>query len=169
MEILAQLGIEPISILIYLINVGLLLLVLGKFLYQPVMKVLDERRALIKNSIEEAETLKKEFAEKFATMEAEKASLSRHVQEQMEAMHTQITKARQELEEDIASEKEKMLTAARADIEAQKASMEKEMKAAIIKNVEQIVLYILQNKVPASVINESIEEGWKQFTHQHKL
>ena len=53
-----KLGIEPILLLTQVINFTILVVVLTKFLYKPILKMLDER----KKKIEEGLTLSREMA-----------------------------------------------------------------------------------------------------------
>ena len=56
-------GIDFVTLLAQLINLGILIWLLKRFLYQPILKMIDERQALIDNEIHQA---------KQATLEAEK-------------------------------------------------------------------------------------------------
>ena len=72
MEALEKLGINPMSILLYLINLGSVLLVLTYLLYKPVLGFLDKRRKQISDSIQEAEILRDKFDSTLKTAEKEK-------------------------------------------------------------------------------------------------
>ena len=63
-----KLGIEPILLLTQVINFTILVVVLTKFLYKPILKMLDER----KKKIEEGLTLSREMATKEEELQKEK-------------------------------------------------------------------------------------------------
>lgn len=69
MEILEQFGIQPILLAAQIVNFLILLFILRKFLYGPILKVLDERKRKIADSLKNAEEIErrlKEIAEKEA-------------------------------------------------------------------------------------------------------
>ena len=55
-----KLGINPVALLIQLINFLLLLFVLNKLLLQPILRMLDERSNRIRTNLQEAERLREE-------------------------------------------------------------------------------------------------------------
>lgn len=60
MEILSQFGIDWRLFVIQVINFGILLFVLHKFLYAPILNILEKRRKSVEESIAEAERVKEE-------------------------------------------------------------------------------------------------------------
>lgn len=61
-NIMEGLGIDLKFILAQLINFGLLIFILKKLLYGPILKVLEERRQKISESLADAEKIKRELA-----------------------------------------------------------------------------------------------------------
>src|SRR3989344_6794797 len=59
MEILKQFGIDPLLLAAQVVNFLILLFILKKFLYKPVLKVLDERKVRIETSLKNAEEIEK--------------------------------------------------------------------------------------------------------------
>ncbi len=72
MEALATLGINFTSLAIHILNFAILLFLLQRFLFPPVLRMLDERQARIRESMERAEALRDESAR---AQEAVKAQL----------------------------------------------------------------------------------------------
>src|SRR5438270_12203552 len=60
--ILSALGINIPSVVWHLINFVILILILQRFMYKPVLKMLDDRAARIRESIEQAERVRAETA-----------------------------------------------------------------------------------------------------------
>lgn len=58
MDAFSRLGLDLHSLVLYLVNFGLLAAVLTYFLYRPILRVLDERRETVRRSLEEAESLR---------------------------------------------------------------------------------------------------------------
>ncbi len=63
MEILEQFGIQPILLAAQVVNFLILLFILRKFLYGPILKVLDERKRKIADSLKNAEKKEKKLQE----------------------------------------------------------------------------------------------------------
>src|SRR5262249_8207841 len=60
--ILNALGVVPSSVLWHLINFLILLFILQRFLYKPVLNMLDQRSARIRESLEQAEEVRNQTA-----------------------------------------------------------------------------------------------------------
>lgn len=103
---LGQLGINFGSMVLYLVNFGLLFFILKHFLGKKVLALLDERRDRIANSLAAAEALQKEVA-------AEKLRLA----DEMQALRQRFTSENQALKQSLIAER----AAAIADIEAYRA------------------------------------------------
>ena len=72
MEGLANLGINTQSLIIYIVNFGILVLVLNRYLFKPLAGFLDKRQNNIKQSLEEANTIQVEFQKKLDEIQEEK-------------------------------------------------------------------------------------------------
>lgn len=63
MEILKDFGVEPVLLLAQVVNFVILLYILKRFLYKPILKVLEERRRKIETSMKQSEEIQKKFDE----------------------------------------------------------------------------------------------------------
>lgn len=63
MDILNQFGINPILLLAQIVNFALLLFILKKFLYKPILHVLEQRKKKIEESLKNAEEIEKKLAQ----------------------------------------------------------------------------------------------------------
>lgn len=70
MDILNQFGVQPILLAAQIVNFLILLFILKKFLYKPVLKVLEERKKRIEGSLKNAEEIERRLIE-IASKEAE--------------------------------------------------------------------------------------------------
>lgn len=163
MEGLAKLGIDPFSILLYLLNTGLLLVVLIYVLYKPILRYLDERRDQIRSSVEEAQLLKVELDKK--SIEAEEASKKAEetLKREMENLRKFTEDKRAELTAEMEAARNEMLEKADADITRRKDELMKDAERATMDLIKKVVLHIVQNKVPEEVVDASIKDSWKQF------
>lgn len=62
MEILNQFGVNPMLLAAQVVNFLLLLFILKKFAYGPILKVLDQRKKTIADSLKNAEEIQKQLA-----------------------------------------------------------------------------------------------------------
>jgi len=63
MEILNQFGVNPILLFAQVVNFLVLLFILKRFLYKPILKILGERRQKIEQSLKNAEEIEKRLVE----------------------------------------------------------------------------------------------------------
>ena len=161
MEGLSKLGIEPLSVLVYLINTGLLLVVLTYVLYKPVMKFIDARRKQISDSVDEARLLKDELDKKAAEVAATQAHFEVELKKERESLRKFAEEKRGELEAEMTAARTKMLQKAQEEIETRKGELMKEVESSLLLLIKKIVLEVVQHKVPEDVIQASIHDAWK--------
>ena len=63
MNILNDFGVEPLLLLAQIINFIILLYILKRFLYKPILKVLEERKKRIETSMRQADDMQNRFDE----------------------------------------------------------------------------------------------------------
>ena len=160
MEGLSKLGIDLWSILIYILNTGLLLLVLTYVLYKPILKFLDERRAQIKSSVEEAQNLKVELDKKSTEVEAATEKAETELKKEMENLRKFTEEQRAKLTVEMEKARGDMFAKAEEDINRRKGEILKEAEVETLELIKKIVLYVVQNKVPAEVVEDSIKSAW---------
>lgn len=163
MEGLAKLGIDPFSILLYLLNTGLLLVVLIYVLYKPILRYLDERKDQIRRSVEEAQLLKVELDKKSVEAAEASSKAEEMLKREMENLRKFTEEKRAELTAEMESARADMLAKADADITRRKEELLKDAEKATMDLIKKVVLHIVQNKVPEEVVEASIKDSWKQF------
>ncbi len=161
MEKLLTLGIDPLAVIVYLANTGLVLIVLTKLLYKPVLKILDTRRDIINRSMEEAENLQKAFEDKMENLEKEKRETEDRLKDQIEKMHKFTEEKKKELMTEMEQTRNLMLAKTQEEIEAKKEGLMKEVEGDVKTLMAKIILNIVENKVPEDVIQESVGSAWK--------
>lgn len=63
MDFLKDFGVEPLLLLAQMVNFAILLFILKRFLYKPILKVLEERKNKIATSMKQSEQIQKKFEE----------------------------------------------------------------------------------------------------------
>lgn len=164
MDALPKLGIDFISIGLYLLNIGVLVALLSWLLYKPLLKFLDERKYLIVNNIQEADLLKSEFQKKLNEMQQEKEEAAEKIRTQMHQVQEAMEKKQIELLAAMEDERTRILSEARAQVEEEKKAILKAAEKETIETMQKIVFYVLQNKVPSEVVESSVKDAWKAYT-----
>ena len=131
MEILNQFGINPLLLLAQVVNFFVLLFILKKLLYGPILKVLAERKKKIEDSLKNAQEIEKRLQETNEKIDQMMAKASEEIQGMMsegQKMRDQILyEAHQKASKDVENmmkkgdealrvEKEKMLGEVRGEI-----------------------------------------------------
>lgn len=162
MEKLLTLGIDPMAIVVYLANTGLIILILAKLLYKPVLKILDKRRDIIQNSLDEAKNMQQSFESKITQLEKEKHETEAKLEQQVEKMHKFAEEKRAELIEEMEEARAGMLKKTQTEIDARKQELIKDVEKEVKTLMARIILEVVENKVPEEIIQESIGSAWKQ-------
>ncbi len=123
MDILNQFGVKPILLAAQVVNFLILLFILKKFMYKPLLKVLETRKQKIADSLKNAEEIEKRLVETNEKMDLMIAKASDEAQKIIEeskketALYLEETKVRGEKlsaeiikkgQESLSLEKEKM-------------------------------------------------------------
>jgi len=148
-----KLGIQPILIIAQIVNFVILLLLLKKFLFKPILKVLDER----KKKAEETEELNNEAGKKFLeATESEKNTIS-EAKKQADKIITQSKEleiVRKKLESEIEADKKEMFK----EIKRQSAEM-----AVLI--AEKVMQESFDENKQKSLLNQAIKDLEKVSLH----
>ena len=131
MELLDNLGVDGPKLIAQLINFGIVLFVLWRFAYKPVLEMLETRRQKIAKSMDEAEQIKAELAETQAerdkVMAEANARAEKLIADAKEAAK-QVGKAEGQR---AVKQAEEIIRKAREATEADRERMMAELKAEI--------------------------------------
>jgi len=158
----ASLGINLPLLLAFVINFIILLALLGKFLYKPVLKMLDERTQKMKESMDWAESIKRDY-------EQAKAEVQKQVEkgrQEAQAIIAQAVQKGESLKEEArkeASGQAKMIVEkARAELEAERDKMvedlRKEFVSLLILASEKVIRQTLDQEKQSRLIEDTLEE-----------
>jgi len=158
-----KLGIDPISILVYMVNAGLVLVVLTYVLYKPLLRFIDERRKQITDSVEEARVIRDDFSARLEESREEKKKAELELRTEITNLQKFVDKKRHELVAEMEAARTEMMRKGNEELEKRKTEIVQEAEADIKKVMAKILLQVVQNKVPEKVILESIQEAWAQY------
>ena len=127
-----------------IINFLILLFILGKFAYKPLMKVLDERRERVANDLETAEKTRVEA-------EALKAQYSKQLADAREDQ-----KVHDDYMAQAQAEKDQMMTAAKQTIADEKDQALTDVRAQVITLATEIASKVVDQKLNSAADQEMV-------------
>lgn len=163
MDKLLSLGIDPWSMLLYLLNTGLLLVILTYMLYKPILKFIDQRRHDINKSIDESKHLQQMFEERLHESEIKRNEVEAELRNEIGNLHKFTEEKKAQLTAEMEQARTKMMQKAQEEIDQKKKSLLADAEQEVKTLMTKIILEIVENKVPREVIEESIVSSWKQY------
>ena len=159
----ASLGINLPLLVVFIVNFIILLVMLRLFLYQPVMKVLDERAKRTKEGMELAEATKKEYEQ--AKVEVQK-QIEKGRQE-AQAFIAQAVQTGERLKEESRQEATKqaqlIVDRTRAELETERdkivENLRKEFVDISISAAEKVIKETLNKEKHRKLIEETLKES----------
>lgn len=160
-ELIHKLGIEPKLLIAQIINFGILLLLLYRFLYKPVLGVLQKREDYIKKSLEEAKNAEKKNKE----FEERKLREMKKVKDEanviLEKAILDSEKIKNETLEKAKSATDELLEKAKKEINSQKDQMlleaRKEVGDLVIMATSKIVGRVIDKEDEKELINDTVK------------
>ncbi len=163
MDKLLSLGIDPWSMVLYLFNTGIVLVVLTYYLYKPITAYIDQRRKQIKDSIDEAQKLQETFEKRLEESEKKRMQTEAELKEEIDRLHKFTEEKKVELIANMEKARSEMMQKAQKEIDEKKEQLIKDAEREVVNLMSKIILKIIENKVPEEVITESVESAWKNY------
>ncbi len=160
-KILSDFGVQPILLLAQIVNFLVLLFILQKFMYKPILKVLEERKKRIEEGLKNAEKIQLELEETEARREKVineaidegKKIIAEAAESGNEIVAQSQVKAKQEMAQMmdqgmqmIAGEKEKM-----------KQEVRSELGSLIELSLEKVLGKALENKMQKKLVDDAVK------------
>jgi F-type H+-transporting ATPase subunit b len=161
MEILNQFGINPLLLAAQVVNFLILLFILKKFMYKPILKVLDERKERIAQSLKNAEEIERKLAlteeekDKILAMASSEAQkMIDETKKEIDALKVELTQNAQEQAEGIIKKGQE---AARSEAEKMKQEIMVNMAEIVAKGMEKVTGKVLNKKDRENIIEKEIK------------
>jgi F-type H+-transporting ATPase subunit b len=156
-----SLGIQWQLLVVQLVNFGIILLLLGKFAYKPILNMLDDRAAKIKEGLEQSEKAEKRAAD----IDAESKEALAEARKEGQVLIAQAKEAADKRREEDMAQAEKdaeaLLERARAEILLEKdraiSELRKEFADITIFAAEKVINEELDAEKHRKVINEVLQ------------
>lgn len=162
MEALSKLGIDWKLLLAQAVNFLLLLYILKRFAYRPILKLLDERSKKIEKGLADAEAAEKRLS---ASLEEEKKVLSQAREEAKKIVALAETSAKKrdaDMLEVTKGKIDKMIAEADAHLQDEKNKLLREAQSEIadlvVLGVEKVLREKVNEKTDRAFIDKSLRE-----------
>lgn len=157
------LGINLPGLLTQLISFTILMLVLYKFLYGPITRMLDQRAERIKESLEAADRARVEAASSAEAVEKEMQNARQEGQKLIAEAQEAARRAGEQIQERSRQQAEEIIARAEAEIAQQRDSaiedLRKEFAGLAVMAAERVVERELDAARHQELIDSVLEEG----------
>ncbi len=158
MEALEALGINLPSLLWHTFNFLLLVALLTKFLYRPVTRMLDERSARIKESMEQAESIKEQLARTTQETRLQMEAARKEAQAILEQANQIAERVKGQARRDAQAEADKIVAKARAQLEQERqqvvAELRREMADLVVAAAGRVIGRSLDDRAQHRLVEE---------------
>lgn len=162
-ELVKKFGIEPALLLAQILNFAIVLFVLWKFAYKPLLGVMRERREKIEKSLQDAKTIEQKLAEAEQLKAAKILEARKDAQHIMEKVEIESERYRKQRIEEIDAELASMRQHARNEIAAEKMQALTEAKAELVNLVisatQKVVPQGTTKELDQKLVAEAVEES----------
>jgi F-type H+-transporting ATPase subunit b len=163
MSAFETLGLNWPSFLWHLVNFGILFFVLWKFLFPPVLKMLDERQARIRESMERAEALRDESARGAEAVKAQLDEARREGQNIITNANQIAERIRAERTQQAQAEYDTILKRAQEDAAREReqafAELRQQVADLAVMAAERIIQRQLDPATQRQLVNEFLAEA----------
>lgn len=147
MEFLAKLGINKWLLLAQVVNFLLLLLILNKFVFKPLLKILDQRSKKITTSLKEAEETKNRLEEAEKTYQKKVLAAKKESQKILFKAETESAVLREKKIKETKNQVSEILTQGKKTLQQQKIQTLKEAEKDLADLVTEISAKFLTRKI----------------------
>lgn len=162
MELFAKLGIDWRLLLAQIFNFLILLFILYKFLYKPVLKMLHERTEKIEQGLFQAQTIEAKLKQIEEEHLAKIAETRKEAQIIIEEARKEAGRTRQEIVEESRIESQKIIAAGKAQLQVEKESLVKELKKEVaglaIEATEQLLKDVLNEDIDHMIAEAAVKK-----------
>ncbi|MGI2335184.1 MAG: F0F1 ATP synthase subunit B [Dehalogenimonas sp.] len=158
-----KLGLDLASFIAQLVNFSLLLGLLYLVAYKPILKMMDGRAARIKESLEQAEEMKKQAEAAEVEFKQQIAEASKQGQAVIERASKTADEIRQKAMDEAKGEAEALVSRAKADIHRERDEvideLRKEFADLTILAAGKVIGQTLDKSAHRDLINQVLEES----------
>ncbi|MCC6176329.1 MAG: F0F1 ATP synthase subunit B [Chloroflexi bacterium] len=162
-SIIELLGLNLPDFLWHTFNFLILIFLIGRFFYRPVINMLDERSRRIRESLEEAERMRGEVAQ----ADAEREQLLAETRREVQGMLTQATQTAERIQsqarQDAQQQAQRIVERAREEAEAERAAamadLRREVASLAIAAAERVINQNLNDQAHRRLVEDFLRDG----------
>lgn len=163
MEGLASLGIKLPLLIVFVINFIILFVLLRLFLYNPVLKMLDERARRTKEAMEMAEATKKQYEEAKTEIQREMEKGRQEAQAIIAQALQTGERLKEEARQEASRQTQEMIERARVEIAAEREriieDLRREFIGISIAAAEKVIRETLDRQKHRKLIEETLKDS----------
>lgn len=149
-------GIDWVTFFAQIVNLFILVWLLKKFLYHPILNAIDKRQAQIAERVQSAkEAAEKAAAEYQAYLEKNEA-FDKNTQKMFDAASQKVAHYQQEQEEKIHAQTQQLQLKMQADLEREKESLQLEMRNQIATSFSLVARKIMSDLSGVTPIEQAV-------------
>jgi F-type H+-transporting ATPase subunit b len=161
-EIFKDFGVQPVLLAAQAVNFLILLFILKRFLYKPLLKVLEERKAKVAKSLKDAEEIERRLQQ---TVEDQEKFLNKASREAQEILETATKSADQIISEarlKASQEMEEMVLKTQQALKSEREKLSQEVRLEVADLItlgfEKISGKALSKKDQEDLVKKSVRE-----------
>ena len=155
---MAALGIDFLAIIVYVINFGIVLFLLQRFAYKPILGMLEKRQESISNALAAADRAAAEAAEQRAKFEEDLAKARQASQEEARKAAEATEKMRQDILESARKEAEDIKVKAREEAGAERQQVMADLQKQAAELAMQITGKVVGEAVDANAQRKLVNQ-----------
>jgi len=143
MQIFDSFGIQPIFLLAQIVNFLIILFLLKKFFYGPIVKILEDRKKKIEESLKNTDLIE----ERLQKTDEKSVQILEEAKSSAQAIITDAKSASERIQQQASIEARKMVEGAlkesKVQMQAQKIAMQKQLEHETLNLVAEVVKKVL--------------------------
>ncbi len=161
-KIISDFGVQPVYLAAQTFNFLILLWILNKFLYAPILKVLEQRKNMVTESLEKTRTIDQRFqsVDDEAAKRLEQADIQ--AKKIIEQAHTNanhiIDDAHKQAQQDI----KKMTEQGKREVEHERQQMKNEMRAQlaslVVLGIDKVSGKLVEETDHQKIVDQTIDD-----------
>ncbi len=166
MEGLAKLGLDWTALGFYLLNFGVIVFVLAKWVYKPLIKFLESRRKIIEQNLEQSKVLQEEFARKIKEKEQLAEQQEKLLKEKIEQARTSAQEDSKKLLLEAEAEKQRIIEQAKSQADQVRLEAEAAIEDKLLEKVTQLVIEARSKNTDPEDVASEVKKAWNKLKQQ---
>lgn len=157
--------IDPFTLLAQLVNFALLVLLLRRFLYEPVTRVMEEREQAMAEEREEVERVREEAAARKRSLEEERRQLEKERSDAISKAEREADERRRDLLEEAREEARRAREQWAKDLDRQRDELRRSLRESIAQNAGVVARRALSDLADARLESQVVAAFCKRLRH----